>query len=68
MTQVSFYLLIPSRNNLKQHNTPINPKLVTKIITDLDSSKASRPDCIPVVVLKNCKLELSYIYQLKFFA
>ena len=27
---------------------------------NLDLSKASRPDCIPVVVLKNCELELSY--------
>ena len=28
---------------------------------NLDLSKASGPECIPVVVLKNCKLELSYI-------
>ena len=28
---------------------------------NLDSLKASGPDCIPVVVLKNCELELSYI-------
>ena len=28
---------------------------------NLDLSKASDPDCIPVVVLKNCKPELSYI-------
>ena len=28
---------------------------------NLDLSKASGPDCIPVVVLKNCELELSYI-------
>ena len=35
--------------------------MVTKVITNLDSSKASGPDCIPVVVLKNCELELSYI-------
>ena len=28
---------------------------------NLDSSKASGPDCIPVVVLKNCEPELSYI-------
>ena len=28
---------------------------------NLDFSKASRPDCIPVVVLKNCEPELSYI-------
>ena len=27
----------------------------------LDLSKASGPDCIPVVVIKNCKPELSYI-------
>ena len=31
------------------------------IIINLDSSKASSPDCIPVVVLKNCDPELSYI-------
>ena len=28
---------------------------------NLDMSKASGPDCIPVVVLKNCELELSYV-------
>ena len=32
-----------------------------KVITNLDSSKASGPDCILVVVLKNCEPELSYI-------
>ena len=35
--------------------------MVKKVITNLDSSKASGPDCIPVVVLKNCDPELSYI-------
>ena len=35
--------------------------MVKKVITNLDSSKASGPDCIPVVVLKNCGPELSYI-------
>ena len=35
--------------------------LVKKVITNLDSSKVSGLDCIPVVVLKNCKPELSYI-------
>ena len=35
--------------------------MVKKVITNLDSSKASGPDCIPVVVLKNCETELSYI-------
>ena len=28
---------------------------------NLDLSKASGPDCIPVMVLKHCGLELSYI-------
>ena len=28
---------------------------------NLDLSKASGPDCIPVVVLKDCEPELSYI-------
>ena len=35
--------------------------MVKKVITNLDSSKAYGPDCIPVVVLKNCEPELSYI-------
>ena len=35
--------------------------MVKKVITNLDSSKASGPDCIPVVVLKNCEPELSYV-------
>ena len=35
--------------------------MVKKAITNLDSSKASGPDCIPVVVLKNCEPELSYV-------
>ena len=49
-----------SRTNLKLHNIYVVPKMVKKVITNLDSSKASAP-CIPVVVLKNCKPELSYI-------
>ena len=51
----------PSRTNLKLHNISITPKMVKKVITNIDSSKASGPDCIPVVVLKNCEPELSYI-------
>ena len=35
--------------------------MLKKVITNLDSSKASDPDCIQVVVLKNCEPELSYI-------
>ena len=35
--------------------------MVKKVIANLDLSKASDPGCIPVVVLKNCGPELSYI-------
>ena len=35
--------------------------MVKKVITNLDSSKASGPECIPVVVLKNYEPQLSYI-------
>ena len=35
--------------------------MVKKVITNLDLSKASGPDCIPEVVLKNCESELSHI-------
>ena len=51
----------PSRINLKLHNIYVNPKMVKKVITNLDSSKTSSPDCIPVMVLRNCEPELSYI-------
>ena len=53
--------VFPSRTNLKLDNISITPKMVKKVITNLDSSKASGPDCVPVVVLKNCEPELSYI-------
>ena len=35
--------------------------MVQMVIYSLDLSKTSGPDYIPVVVLKNCKPELSYI-------
>ena len=53
--------VFPSRSSLKLHNISLTPKMVKKVIANLDSSKASGPDCIPVVVLKNCEPELSYI-------
>ena len=53
--------VFPSRTNLKLHNISITPKMFKNVITNLDSSKASGPDRIPVVVLKNCEPELSYI-------
>ena len=35
--------------------------MVKKVITNFDSSKTYGPHCIPVVVLKNCEPECSYI-------
>ena len=53
--------VFPSRTNLKLNNIYVTPKIVRKVVMNLDLSKASDPDCIPVLVLKNCELELSYI-------
>ena len=53
--------VFPSRTNLKPHNISVTPKMVKKVIINLDLSKPSGPDSIPVVVLKNCEPELSYI-------
>ena len=53
--------VFPSRTNLKLHNISVTPKMVKKVITSLDLSNAFGPDYIPVVVLKNCEPELSYI-------
>ena len=53
--------VFPSRTNMKLHNISVTSKMVGKVVRNLDLSKASGPDCIPVVVLKNCELELSYI-------
>ena len=48
--------VFPSRTNLKLHNISVTPEMVKKVIMNLDLSKASGPDCIPVMVLKNCGL------------
>ena len=53
--------VFPSRTNLKLHNISVTPKMVRKVVMNLDLSKASGPNCIPVVVLKNCEPKLSYI-------
>ena len=55
-----------SRTNLILHNVSVTPKMVKKIIINLDLLKASGPDCIPVVVLKNCDPKLSYILAERF--
>ena len=53
--------VFPSRTNLKLNNISVTPKMYKKVIIKLDLSKASSPDCIPVVVLKKSEPELSYI-------
>ena len=53
--------VFPSRTNVKLHNISLTRKMAKKVITSLDSSKMSGPDCIQVVVLKNCAPELSYL-------
>ena len=53
--------VFPSRTNLKLYNISVTPTMVRKVVMNLDLSKASGHDCIPVVVLKNCEPELSYI-------
>ena len=43
---------------VKLHNISVTPKMVKKVIMNLDLSKISGPDFIPVVVLRNHELEL----------
>ena len=53
----SIYLpVFPFRTNLKLHNISVTSKMVKKVVMNLDLSNASGPDCIPVVILKNCEL------------
>ena len=47
--------VFPSRTNLRLHHISVTSKMVKKVIMNLDLSKASGPDCIPVVILKNCE-------------
>ena len=54
-------LVFSSRTNLKLHNISVTPKMVKEVITNLDLSKTSGSNFFPVVVLKNCEPELSYI-------
>ena len=54
-------LVFPSRTNLKLQNISVTPKMVRKVVMNLNLSRASGPNCIPVVVLKNCEPELRYI-------
>ena len=58
MSPLTFF---PSRTNVKLHNISVTPKLVKSIITELNLTKASGPDSIPVVILKNCEPYLLYV-------
>ena len=49
-----------SRFNVKLHKITTTPKLVKMVITNLDSAKASGPECIPAMVLKYFVPELLY--------
>ena len=44
-----------SRTNLKLRNISVTPKMVKKVLMNLDLSKIFGLDCVPVVVLKNCE-------------
>ena len=59
--------VLPSRTNLKLHNIFVTPKMIKKVIINIDSSKASGPECIPVVVLKNCESELESYMLVELF-
>ena len=50
-----------SRTKSKLHNISVTPKMIKKVIMNVDWSKASGPGCIPVVVLKNCEPELPVV-------
>ena len=59
-SRISFRVFL-CRTNLKLHDIFVTPKMVKKVIMNLDLSKGIWTYCIPVVVLKNCELEHSYI-------
>ena len=54
-----FLPVFPSITNLKLHNISVTHKMIKKVITNLDLSKAVSPNCISVMVLKKCGPELS---------
>ena len=43
------------------NNISVTSKLVKKVITNVDFSKVSGPDCISVLIPKNCEPERSNI-------
>ena len=55
------FTYFPSRTNLKLHGITLTPKIGKKVIMNFDLSQASGSEFIPMVVLKNCEPELSYV-------
>ena len=53
----------PSRTEHSLSLPLISSKRVRRVIFELDSTKASGPDSIPVTVLRNCAPELSSIFS-----
>ena len=53
--------VFPSRTNLKLHNISVTRKMFEKVILNYDLSNTSGPDFLPMVVLKNCEPERSYV-------
>ena len=53
--------VFPSRTNLKLHIISVTPKMVRKVVMNLNLSTASGSDCTPVVVVKSCEPELPCI-------
>ena len=53
--------VFPSKTNLKRYSVSLTPKMIKQVIGNLDSSKASGPDRVIVVMLKYCEPELSHI-------
>ena len=61
---ISKIMCTPTKVGIHMYATYTNCqtlKMVKKVIMNLDSSKVSGPNCIPVVTLKNCEPELSCI-------
>ena len=55
-----------SRTNLKLHNISVTPKMVKKVIMNLDLSKASGPDFIPSLCPEKTVSILQFICPAKF--
>ena len=51
MAQLSFHLFSIIKLIWILHSISVTPKMVKKVITNLDLSKASGPDCIPVMIV-----------------